>query len=147
MSEHGVRVEWNRGTADFLDEYSRSHQWTFDGGSVIEASSAPAYRGDPTCVDPEEAFLASISSCHMLWFLSLAADAGFVVDRYVDDVVGTMTTDAGVTWLSTVDLRPTLTWSGATLPTDADIAALHADAHHRCFIANSVKTHITIHGR
>lgn len=147
MSEHGVTVEWERGDADFGLRYDRSHVWRFDAGIEVAASSAPGLRGDPDRVDPEEAFVASVSSCHMLWFLHLAAEAGRVVDRYVDDAVGTMTRDEqGVTWITHVDLRPTIAWSGDA-PTAEDVEALHEESHRRCFIANSVRSRITVHGR
>ena len=147
MSEHTVTVEWDRGGADFGTRYDRSHLWRFDGGVEVPASSAPSLLGDPTRVDPEEAFVAAISSCHMLWFLHLAADAGKVVDRYVDDAVGTMERDAtGTTWITEVDLRPAIEWSPEP-PTPDEIEALHHESHRRCFIANSVRTTITVHGR
>ncbi|MCU1486213.1 MAG: osmotically inducible protein OsmC [Actinomycetia bacterium] len=147
MSEHGVEVEWVRGGADFGVKYDRTHVWRFDGGVEVPASSAPGLLGDPSRVDPEEAFVAAISSCHMLWFLHLAAERGLVVDRYVDGAVGTMRRDpAGITWITDVDLRPAIEWSGEA-PSPADVDALHHASHERCFIANSVRSAITVHGR
>ena len=147
MSTHSAVVEWLRNGAEFDLGYDRSHRWTFDSGVVVEASSAPELRGDPSKVDPEEAFVASISSCHMLWFLHLASNAGLVVDRYSDDAVGTMEHDAtGTTWITKVDLRPTVDWSGDRVPTDAEVDELHHESHRLCFIANSVRTRITVHG-
>jgi organic hydroperoxide reductase OsmC/OhrA len=147
-SEHRALVEWGRDGADFGTNYSRAHTWSFDGGVVVEASSAPDRQGDPSRVDPEEAFVASISSCHMLWFLHLAADAGFVVDRYSDEAVGTMDRDdTGTTWVMVVDLRPAIEWSGDHHPTAEDLDELHHESHRRCFIANSVRTKITVHGK
>ncbi|CAN5620476.1 OsmC family protein [soil metagenome] len=146
MSEHVAQVEWVRGDADFGADYDRSHVWRFDGGVEVPASSAPALHGDPARVDPEEGFIASISSCHMLWFLHLASDAGLVVDRYRDDPVGTMSrASKGVLWVSDVDLRPVIEFSG-TQPDAEQIKELHDESHRRCFIANSVRSTITVHG-
>ena len=146
MSQHSAAITWKRNGADFGTEYDRSHEWAFDGGVTVPASSAPAFFGDPSRVDPEEAFVASISSCHMLWFLALAAKAGFVIDEYVDHAVGTMgRDDTGVTWITGVELRPAISWSGPT-PDSAAIEDLHHRAHQRCFIANSVRSVITISG-
>lgn len=141
-----MTVAWERGAAAFGPRYDRSHVWRFDGGVEVPASSAPGLLGDPCRVDPEEAFVAAISSCHMLWFLHLAAEAGQVVDRYLDDAVGTMARDdAGTTWITEVDLRPTIEWSDPQ-PTVDEVDALHHESHRRCFIANSVRTTITVHG-
>lgn len=144
MSHHTAAISWKRNGADFLADYDRSHEWAFDGGVVVPASSAPEFSGNPSRVDPEEAFVASISSCHMLWFLALAAKAGLVIDEYVDHAVGTMgRDDTGVTWITDVALSPTITWS-STAPDAAAITDLHHRAHERCFIANSVRSAITI---
>lgn len=146
MSQHNAAITWKRNGADFGNEYDRSHEWRFDGGVTVPASSAPGFLGDPSRVDPEEAFVASISSCHMLWFLALAAKAGFVIDEYVDHAVGTMgRDDTGVTWITDVALRPAISWSGPA-PDVAAIGDLHHRAHQRCFIANSVRSAITING-
>lgn len=145
MSQHCVTVEWERNGADFGLRYDRAHVWKFDSGIEVAASSAPELLGDPDRVDPEEAYVASISSCHMLWFLHLAADAGWIVDRYVDDAVGTMTRDdSGITWIPRVNLRPVIEWAGDA-PTTEQIDSLHHESHRRCFIANSVRTAITVH--
>jgi organic hydroperoxide reductase OsmC/OhrA len=144
MSEHGAVVEWRRNDGAFGLSYDRSHVWRFDSGVEVPASSAPELRGDPTRVDPEEAYVASIASCHMLWFLHLAADAGWTVDSYVDGAVGTMERDGDITWITRVELRPTIGWSGDE-PTADEVDALHHESHRRCFIANSVKTAITVH--
>ena len=145
MSEHKAEVAWTRNHGRFGPAYDRSHWWRFDGGVEVPASSAPSLSGDPKRVDPEEAFVASISSCHMLWFLHLAGDAGFVVDRYTDEAVGTMARgDQGRICITKVDLHPDIVWSGES-PAAADIDALHHASHERCFIANSVRSTITVH--
>lgn len=147
MSEHIAEIDWSRGGAPFGPDYDRTHEWRFDGGVTVPASSAPALFGDPSRVDPEEAFVASISSCHMMWFLYLAAEAELVVDRYVDHAVGVMErTESRHSWITTVDLRPEIDWSGDA-PSDDVVEQLHHEAHVRCFIANSVKSHITVHGK
>jgi organic hydroperoxide reductase OsmC/OhrA len=145
---HLAQIRWSRGDAVFTDNrYSRAHSWHFDGGIEVPASSSPYVVREPlstaAAVDPEEAFVASIASCHMLWFLSIAADDGFRVDRYVDDAVGVMgKNSAGKTAVTRVTLRPNVTFSGATLPSRAQIVELHHKAHDQCFIANSVTTDI-----
>ena len=113
----------------------------------MQASAAPAFLGNPKLVDPEEAFVASVSSCHMLWYLSLAAGQGFQVDSYDDEAVGVMSkNEAGVLWISDIQLRPKIAYSGEKLPAAGDEERLHHMAHERCFIANSVKTRITVGG-
>ena len=150
MSLHTANVEWSRGDARFLDNrYSRRHVWRFDGGVEVPGSSSPHSvplpYSDPQAVDPEEAFVASIASCHMLWFLSLATKRGHRVDAYVDDAEGTLEKDAdGRMSMTRVVLRPRISWSGDAQPSASEIAALHDEAHHACYIANSVKTKITI---
>ncbi len=154
MSEHTATVRWQRGEdADFArNRYSRAHEWRFDGGAVVPASASPsvvrAPFSDPAGVDPEEAFVAAISSCHMLWFLSLAAEQGHVVDRYEDEAVGTMGKNAdGRDWVAAVVLRPRIAFGGDMQPDGAAIEKLHHLAHERCFIANSVKSAIRIETR
>jgi organic hydroperoxide reductase OsmC/OhrA len=148
MSEHRARIEWTRSGAAFLDnEYSRGHQWRFDGGVDVPASASPNLvpppRSVPAAVDPEEAFVAALSSCHMLWFLSLAAKRGYVVDDYGDDANGVIATNAsGRKAITVVTLRPAVTFSGATIPSRDEIIALHEQAHAECFIANSVTTDV-----
>ena len=145
MSSHQVRVEWQRGEREVGSDYSRDHRWIFGGGTEVDASSAPALNGNPLLVDPEEAFVASISSCHMLWFLHLAAQDGFAVDRYRDDAVGHMEPDdRGVTWITRVELRPEISYVTEVAPTAEHVADLHERSHRLCFIANSVKTQITV---
>jgi organic hydroperoxide reductase OsmC/OhrA len=150
MSEHKAIIRWARTGPDFSKgKYSREHSWTFDGGLTVPASPSPSVVPSPwsnaASVDPEEAFVASISSCHMLTFVWLASRAGFVVDSYEDEAVGAMSkNERGVAWVSTVKLRPHIVWSGDKLPTPADLDRLHHAAHEQCFIANSVKTEVII---
>jgi organic hydroperoxide reductase OsmC/OhrA len=146
-------VDWRRGEAVFTDgRYSRSLVWRFDGGVEVPASSSPSVVRVPLsradAVDPEEAFVASLSSCHMLFFLDFAHRAGFRVDSYVDAAEGTMTKNAaGKLFVSRVILRPDAAFSGDKRPTDADVAALHHHAHEECFIANSVLTEVVVEPR
>ena len=146
MSEHLVKVDWKRETADFAYQtYNRDHDWTFDAGVTVRASAAPAYLGSESCVDPEEAFVASLSSCHMLSFLAIAARKHLVVDAYHDDAVGILAKDAaGHLAMTHVSLRPRVAFGGETRPTDDDVRQLHEQAHHVCFIANSVKTEVVV---
>ncbi len=150
MSQHSVTIEWSRGAQPFTDgRYSRAHHWRFDGGAVIAASSSPHVVREPFSdaanVDPEEAYVAALSSCHMLWFLSVSANEGYCVDSYCDQAVGHMTHTAdGRQWIDRVELRPSVAFSGARQPDAADIARLHHRAHASCFIANSVRTEITV---
>lgn len=150
MANYTATVHWQRQGADFLDQrYSRAHRWSFDGGLEIPASSSPQVvplpMSDARAVDPEEAFVASLSSCHMLWFLSIAAKAGWVVDDYRDAAVGRMRRDAqGKLAMTEVRLRPKVRFVGGREPDAAQLEALHHAAHAECFIANSVKTQISI---
>jgi organic hydroperoxide reductase OsmC/OhrA len=150
MSEHKAIIRWQRTSPEFLKgKYSREHTWSFDGGLTVPASPSPtvvpAPWSNPAHVDPEEAFVASVSSCHMLTFLFVAARQGFQVDRYDDEAVGVMTrNDKGVFWLSLVTLHPQIAYSGDTLPTPADEERLHHLAHEQCFIANSIKTEVVV---
>jgi len=150
MSEHKATISWKRSGPDFLKgKYSREHTWSFDGGATVPASpaptSVPAPWSNPESVDPEEAFVASISSCHMLTFIFLASRKGFQVDSYFDEAVGVMTkNEHGVLWVSAVTLRPIIAYSGEKLPAPADEEELHHHAHEQCFIANSVKTEVVV---
>ena len=150
MHEYGARVAWKRDGAKFTDNrYSRGHEWSFDGGVKVPASSSPLAVPVPLsleeAVDPEEALVAAASSCHMLWFLSLAAKRGFVVDAYVDDAVGVMDKDAqGKTAITRITLRPRIEFSGTPRPSAEDLEALHHSAHEKCFIANSLKSEVVI---
>jgi organic hydroperoxide reductase OsmC/OhrA len=129
------------------NRYSRGHTWLFDGGTEIPASSSPHVVPLPysraDAVDPEEAFVASLSSCHMLWFLSIAGTRRFCVDSYVDAAAGVMSKDAsGKVAMTRVTLRPKAVFVGAFVPTVAEIESMHHEAHAQCFIANSVKTDV-----
>ena len=150
MSEHTALISWTHSRGDFLKgTYSREHTWTFDGGAVVPASSAlssvPPPYSNPASVDPEEAFVASISSCHMLTFLYLAFKGGFEVASYEDQAVGVMTkNERGASWVSSVTLKPRITYSGERKPSREEERQLHHGAHEQCIIANSVKTDITV---
>jgi organic hydroperoxide reductase OsmC/OhrA len=147
--EYNATIVWTRGDAAFTDNrYSRGHAWKFDGLEV-PGSSAPSSVRLPysvaEAVDPEEALVAAVSSCHMLFFLSFAAKDGFVVDRYEDAARGVMTkNENGKLYVSTITLNPAVTFSGAKRPTQADVDTLHHRSHEECFIANSVKSEIVV---
>lgn len=150
MSDHSARIHWQRqtGTEPFTDHrYNRRHLWQFDGGATVAGSSSPHSvplpHSDPTAVDPEEAFVAALSSCHMLWFLDLAARAGWVVDDYDDNAEGVMARDAdGRMAITVVTLRPATRFGGVRQPTREELLALHHRAHRHCYIANSVKSEV-----
>ncbi|MCC7493910.1 MAG: OsmC family protein [Fimbriimonadaceae bacterium] len=147
---HHATVTWTRQDPEFSSgRYSRAHTWTFDGGLTLPASPSPQVVrppwSDPAAIDPEEALVAAIASCHLLTFLYLAAGAGFTCDAYQDAAEGTMTrNEAGVWWVSAVVLRPQITWSGPSRPTPEQVAALHEQAHEQCFIAASVRTAVRV---
>lgn len=147
MARYTAAIHWSRGDQDFLDNrYSRGHCWRFDGGIEVPASSSPHVVPLPgsreDAVDPEEAFVASLSSCHMLWFLSLAARDGWRVDDYLDQAEGVMGRNAeGRLAMTRVTLRPRVCFAGAA-PSREQLDALHHEAHEACFIANSVKTEV-----
>jgi organic hydroperoxide reductase OsmC/OhrA len=148
--EHTATIHWARGAAPFTDNrYSRAHSWRFDGGVEVPASSSPQVVRVPlsveAAVDPEEALVASLSSCHMLWFLSLAQAGGWRVDDYLDEAVGVMGRNAaGKIAMLRVTLRPRVRFSGERRPTQPEIAQLHHRAHEECFIANSVTTAVRV---
>jgi organic hydroperoxide reductase OsmC/OhrA len=152
MSDHTAEIAWERGAAKFTDsKYSRAHRWTFDGGATVLASSSPDVvrvpYSNPAGVDPEEAFVAALSSCHMLWFLDFTARAGYVVDAYVDAAHGVLEKTAdGKERITRVTLRPAVVFSGAKLPDGARVDSLHHEAHAHCFLANSVTTQIDVQG-
>lgn len=148
MSTYTARVCWERGEQTFTDQcYSRAHSWEFDGGLSVPASASPEIVPLPHSVaenvDPEEAFIASISSCHMLFFLDYACRKGFVIDRYDDNASGVLGKNAdGRIAMTTVTLRPDVRFSGDRMPTRAELEDLHDRSHHSCFIANSVTTDV-----
>jgi organic hydroperoxide reductase OsmC/OhrA len=153
MSNYTATVVWTRGAdAPFKDnKYSRAHEWRFDGGTVVPASSSPSVvrvpMSNPAAVDPEEALVAALSSCHMLFFLSYAAAGGFVIDRYEDEALGEMGKNAsGAVAMLKVRLRPKITWAGAP-PSAEQLDKLHHRSHHDCYIANSVTAEIVIEAR
>jgi organic hydroperoxide reductase OsmC/OhrA len=148
MSEHRAKIIWNRSSGDFSYEtYTRDHIWEFENGAKIEASAAPGFRGSPKNVDPEEAYVASISSCHMLTFLAIAARKRFVVDSYTDSAVGHLEKNAnGKLAVTRVALRPKVSFSEEACPSSEELERLHHLAHAECFIANSVHTSISVEG-
>ena len=148
MSEHPATIRWTRESPDFsYDTYNRAHRWAFDAGLEVAASAAPEYGGDEDRVDPEEAFVASLASCHMLTFLALAARKRFVVDRYEDEAVGVLEkNEAGKLAITRVTLRPRVEFGGEP-PSAEALERLHHQAHEHCFIANSVRTRIDVESR
>lgn len=147
MSEHKATIKWARNDVDFgYKNYSRDHIWRFENGVETLASAAPAYLGNPQRVDPESAFVAALSSCHMLTFLALASNNGFVVDSYEDKAIGRLEKNAsGKLAVTRVELNPRIVYGGDKRPTQADIEWLHDKAHRECFIANSVTTEVRVH--
>lgn len=146
MSEHTATIAWRRETPEFAYEsYNRDHDWIFDAGVTVRASAAPGYLGSASCVDPEEAFVASVSSCHMLTFLAIAAKKKYVVDAYTDHALGILDKDAaGRLAVTRVTLRPRVVFGGDHVPGHEELSQLHDRAHHACFIANSVKTEVVV---
>jgi organic hydroperoxide reductase OsmC/OhrA len=152
--DYEATIRWTRKASErFLDgRYSRAHEWLFDGGARVTASASPHVVrvpfADLSGVDPEEAFVASIASCHMLFFLSLAARRGFIIDNYDDSVVGVLgKTDDCREWMTKVTLRPRVELSGDKRPTAEDVDTLHHEVHAACYIANSIKTDIVVQGQ
>ena len=150
MSEYSTRITWTRGEAELFSDnkYSRGHHWEFDGGVIVPASSSPHIVPLPYSVeanvDPEEAFVASLSSCHMLVFLGIASRQKYVIDKYIDNPIGIMEKDAaGNISITKVTLRPQVTFSGEKQIALKKLKKLHHQSHELCFIANSVKTEIT----
>lgn len=144
-----AKLEWRRNGQDFLDQrYSRAHEWIFDGGLRVPASSSPLSvplpMSDPANVDPEEALVAAASSCHMLFFLSIAARRGHTVESYADHAVGLLGKDAGGRMAMTrITLRPEIVFAGA-YPSEEELAAIHHEAHDKCYIANSLKAQVVV---
>ncbi|MDP9065970.1 MAG: OsmC family protein [Pseudomonadota bacterium] len=148
-SEFGAEINWTRNDARFTGgHYSRGHTWSFDGGQVIAASASPHIvplpHSVPENVDPEEAYVAALSSCHMLFFLSLAADRGLIVDSYSDSATGLLSVVDGVASVTRIDLHPRVTYAGSGASRELELE-LHHLAHDRCFLANSVRTVIETH--
>jgi len=144
MATHTAKLDWKRNGADFgYKNYSRNHTWTFENGASIEASAATAYLGDPTKVDPEQAFAASLSSCHMLTFLAIASMQKLVIESYQDTAVAHLEkNDAGKIVVTRVDLHPKIEWADGAEPDRAALERLHQNAHRECFLANSVTCEI-----
>jgi organic hydroperoxide reductase OsmC/OhrA len=147
MSEHHASVRWHRTSADYTyDTYNRAHEVTFKGGAIVLPGSANvAFKGDDDRVDPEEAYVASLSACHMLTFLAICARKRLTVDSYADDAVGIMEKGSnGKLWVSRVTLRPRVIFAAGTAPDAAALADIHHKSHEECFIANSVKTDVSV---
>jgi organic hydroperoxide reductase OsmC/OhrA len=149
MHTFSATIAWTRDGSAFTDQrYSRAHSWTFDGGLQVPASSSPLSvpvpMSNPANVDPEEALVAATSSCHMLWFLHIAANAGYVIDNYRDEPIGEMhRNDKGKLAITRITLRPFIVFDGRQ-PSEDDLDALHHKAHDECYIANSIKADIII---
>lgn len=150
MGQYCAKVVWNRGEQNFSDnKYSRGHEWKFDGGLTVPASSAPSSVPLPLSVaeniDPEEALVAALSSCHMLFFLAFASKQGFIVDSYEDNAAGIMEKNEKRRMsITRIELRPHTVFSGLTIPTEEQILALHHLSHEHCYIANSIRAEVLI---
>lgn len=149
MPEYKVSLHWDRGEGEFSRKsYKRNHLIRFPGGQQICQSAAPEYQGDPSCSNPEEAFLASLSSCHMLTFLAIAALKGFVVESYEDEPVGLLAkNDEGRMAMTRITLRPRVVFASTARPDAMGLERLHASAHRACFIANSLSSEVVIADR
>jgi organic hydroperoxide reductase OsmC/OhrA len=159
MSEHTATVTWQRGDQPFTDRrYSRVHEWRFDGGATVRASSSPlvvrAPMSDPAAVDPEEAFVASLASCHMLWFLGLAAERGIVVETYEDEPRGfieptseTSETSETRHAMTRIVLRPRVVLGTGSAERVGELEALHHEAHRQCFLASALRAELCIEPR
>jgi organic hydroperoxide reductase OsmC/OhrA len=150
MAEHKATIRWDKSSPEFLrGKFSREHTWSFDGGLTVPASPAPAVvpapYSNPANIDPEEAFVASLASCHMLTFLYFASRQGFEVTGYEDEAVGVVTkNERGIPWVSAITLRPRVVYSGQKQPSKEEADRLHNLAHDNCYIANSIKTQVKI---
>jgi organic hydroperoxide reductase OsmC/OhrA len=150
MSEHKATIQWVRTGDEFLKgKFSRAHTWTFDGGVTIAASSSPFAVPLPYSVsenvDPEEAYVASVSSCHMLTYLWVAYRNGYSIDSYIDEAIGHLTkNEKGVSWVSLITLHPKIAYGGEKIPNAEEILRFHYLAHDNCFIANSIKTEVKV---
>ena len=151
MSTYTAKISWKSDSPETFtkNRYTRGHTWLFDGGIEVPASSSPHVVRVPfsveAAVDPEEALVASASSCHMLTFLWVAAKKGFRIDSYEDDAIGEMT-EGDKPWVARITLNPKIEWAGEKLPTDAEIAEMHHAAHEGCYIANSIKSEVVVKG-
>ena len=146
MSEHKITLAWKLETPEFTyKNYNRDHTWSFDGGIQVGASAAPAYFGNPALVDPEEALIAALSSCHMLTFLAVACKQKFIVESYTDEAVGTLEKDTdGKLAITQIILRPKINFGGENSPATEQLNEMHQFAHKECFIAHSIKARVTI---
>ncbi|MDZ7757875.1 OsmC family protein [Rhodohalobacter sp.] len=150
MAHYTVTIEWKRDGAKFLDhKYQRSHTWTFENGLTLKAAASSHIVGDsftdPSAIDPEEAFTASVASCHMLWFLSIAAGRGFVVNKYSDHSEGVLEKNGeGKLAITRIYIKPVVSFEADNAPGREDFLKLHQEAHRKCFIANSIKSEIEI---
>ena len=146
MSEHRVEISWTKETDSFsYINYNRNHKWLFDNDIALAASASPFFLGNPGCIDPEEAFVASLSSCHMLSFLAICARKRIVVEKYYDSAVGLLRkNDEDRLAITRLILRPRITFSKDTIPTAEEIKKLHDLAHRECFLANSINSEIII---
>ena len=150
MKQFEAKLAWNRGGQAFTDQrYSRAHEWTFDGGLSVPASSSPLSvplpMSEAANVDPEEALVAATASCHMLFFLSIAAQRGYVVDSYRDHALGLLGPDAdGRMAMTRITLRPAIAFGGERAPDAAELDTIHHAAHERCYIANSLKAEVVV---
>lgn len=146
MSEHKVTINWKRSSEDFdFKSYNRDHTFAFKNGQAVKASAAVAYKGDADCVDPEETFVASLSSCHMLTFLAYASLQGFCIDSYHDESVGILEKNSnGKMAITKIILSPQIEFTGSKIPSPEEISKLHDKAHSECFIANSVTTKVEV---
>lgn len=146
MSEHKVALSWNRETEDFsYKNYDRTHEWVFEGGTKIKASSAPEFLGKKELVNPEEAFAASLSSCHMLTFLAIASRKGFIVDKYEDAAVAILSkNEKGKLAVTKTYLKPKILFSGEKIPNEKEIVEMHHSSHEECFLASSVLTEVIV---
>jgi organic hydroperoxide reductase OsmC/OhrA len=153
MAQYTAKISWKSDSAELFgkNQYSRGHTWTFDGGIEMPASSSPHSVRLPysveNAIDPEEALVASASSCHMLTFLWIAARKGYVIDSYEDNAVGEMTKNTeGKQWISKITFDPKIAWSGNKIPTAEEIGEMHHQAHAECYIANSIKSEVQVRG-
>ena len=146
VAGHAIALQWTRDTADFIYEtYSRNHSVEFGSSGKICCSSAPEFYGDPECLDPEQAFLTALSSCHMLTFLAIACKKGFEVDKYVDHAEGTIGKNpSGRLAVIKVELNPAITFQGNAIPSEEEFRSLHDRAHRGCIIANSVANSVEV---